>query len=506
MGHVSWKAPGLIERDKGTNPRALALSVLGEIRTRGGYANLLLPKRLDRVSDPQSASFVTDAVYGSLRWQGLLDAVVSAASRRDVRDIQPQVLDILRLGTYQLLFMEVPAYAAVSSSVALARSRRSTARAAGFVNAVLRRVSARDRRTWESLVVSRIPKSEPICRLSVRWSHPQWISELLARSWEATTGLVRDGSRVPDATVQALSSILEADNKPACVTLVARPGLISVEELSAQIRRLFPKASVEPGRWSPFALRVRGVSPGRLPAVRDGRAGIEDEGSQLAALCLASAPLSAPLDARSENGGRWLDLCAGPGGKAALLACLAAQRGARLRANEVNAARAHLVEENLQAVPAAVEAVTVADGQDYARSQGTESAFSRVLVDAPCSGLGALRRRPEARWTKSPDQIATLVSLQTKLLESAIGCAAPGGVIAYVTCSPVVAETREVVSSVCSSHPEVRRLDAAGVLERILGPKAREFGLPARGDVQMFTDRTGTDMMFVSLLRKDRES
>ena len=205
-----------------------------------------------------------------------------------------------------------------------------------------------------------------------------------------------------------------------------------------------------PGRstvYSPYGVVSAGGDPGALPAVAEGRAGVQDEGSQLVALALAAAPIEGP-DAR------WLDLCAGPGGKAALLAALAAERGPRVVANVVQPHRADLVRRALgldsarPASPASptrvagVEEVTVADGTAAPWDPGS---FDRVLVDAPCTGLGALRRRPEARWRRQPEDLDALLPLQRALLTSALDLVRPGGVVLYATCSPVLAETRDVV-------------------------------------------------------------
>ena len=221
-------------------------------------------------------------------------------------------------------------------------------------------------------------------------------------------------------------------------------------------------------------MHLAGGDPGGLSAVRERRAGVQDEGSQLCALALAAAPLAG----RDE---RWLDACAGPGGKAALLAALAADRGAVLVANERRQHRAELVR---RVTAAWGTEVTVADARDLTPPDG---GYDRVLLDAPCTGLGALRRRPEARWRRRPDDLAELTALQRALLAAALRLTRPGGVVAYVTCSPHPAETTEIVAG----HD---LLDA-----RPLFP-----GVPALGDgptVQLWPHRHGTDAMFCALLR-----
>lgn len=487
--HIVSKAQGVAD-----SSRSAAAAVLKAVRTRHVYANLQLPHVLTRMKDPRQASFTTDLVYGTLRWQGFLDALLEQVSHRAVSAIDPDVLDLARLGAYQILFMSVPSYAAVSSSVSLARATKGTRSSAGFLNAVLRKIATRDRQTWEAILTSQIPHSQPLHRLAIRYSHPIWIVRQLASSWMYARGVTDVHN-----SITPVSRILAADNEPAEVTLTVRPGLMTVQQLSDQVTRIFPHAHISRGRWSPYAVRVKSVTPEKLPAIQQGKAGVEDEGSQVAALVTGMAPVQC-----AET--RWLDLCAGPGGKTALLGSLARSRKIRLWANEVNATRAKLVTENVRALRHAgfdpIEKITVEDGRGYADRHHMRGQFSRVLVDVPCSGLGALRRRPEARWMKSEQELGSLSRIQHDLLVSALDCVAPGGVVAYVTCSPALVETRHVVDAVLSHYPHVIRVNAVGVAEKLLGSKARSFGLSAQGDIQMFADQTQTDMMFVSLLRK----
>ncbi len=220
--------------------------------------------------------------------------------------------------------------------------------------------------------------------------------------------------------------------------------------------------------------------------MREGRAGVQDAGSQLVALALTRAP----LEGRDE---RWLDLCAGPGGKAALLAALARERGATLLAGERMPHRARLVAQALRATGGHV---VTADGT---RPPWLPDSFDRILVDAPCSGLGALRRRPESRWRRSSQDLERLVPLQTALLTSALDSVRPGGVVLYATCSPVVAETSGVVASVLAGRSDVRLEDA-----RPLVPEAADAeSAHLAGAGQLWPHRHGTDAMFWALLRRE---
>ena len=472
-------------------PRSVAFDVLRRVTHDASFANLILPKKLAAAQlSGQEAGFVTDAVYGTLRWRGLLDAIVSAAAKRDISKIDASALEVLRLGAYQILFMNVPDYAAVSSSVDLIRTE-GRGRLTGFVNAVIRKITQRNRQEWEALVVSRIPKQDRYARLATRFSHPEWIVRELDEAWEVSAyGKASDSTQ--EGVGVGLDAMLAADNEVPDVTLVARPGLISREQLRAQIPE---SAHVSNGLWSPYALRVKGVNPADIPAVRLGTAGVEDEGSQLAALAMAAAPTQ--LDHESA----WLDMCAGPGGKTALLGALAGQRGGiTLSANEPSDHRAELVRQNVKGLPDGIIAdVTTRDGRDFGNLM--PEGFDRILVDAPCSGLGALRRRPEARWMKTKDDIAQLTSIQQSLLESAVAAVRPGGIVAYVTCSPVIAETRTIVDAMLAQHSECERLDTGAALNSLLPDVSL---LSGGGDVQLFSHLHNTDQMFISLIRKNR--
>jgi 16S rRNA (cytosine967-C5)-methyltransferase len=438
--------------------RSVALDVLAAIRERDAYVNLLLPALLaERGITGRDAAFATELTAGTVRMRGLYDAVVGPLVTRPLADLDPQVLDVLRLGCHQLLSMRTPSHAAVSSSVDLVRMRVSR-RPSGLVNAVLRKVASDDLDGWVARVAPD-RADDPLGHLAVRHSHPPWIVDALHEA------LGRD--------VDETERLLAADNEAPSVTLVARPGRSTVDELLVE--------GAARGRWSPYAVRLAGGNPADIPAVREGRAGVQDEGSQLVAMALAQAPLDA-ADAR------WLDLCAGPGGKAALLTGLAGERGGLLLANDRLPHRARLV---LRAVAGASSArVVVADGT---RPAWRPESFDRLLLDAPCTGLGALRRRPEARWRRQPADVGPLAELQGRLFDSAVESTRPGGIVAYATCSPHLAETREIVTARLA-RDDVELVDARQVLPDV----------PDQPDpwLQLWPHRHGTDAMFVALLRR----
>jgi 16S rRNA (cytosine967-C5)-methyltransferase len=222
---------------------------------------------------------------------------------------------------------------------------------------------------------------------------------------------------------------------------------------------------------------------------------VQDEGSQLAVIALAAAR-------GITEGEEWLDLCAGPGGKAALLGAIAREAGARLVANELVPSRAELVVSAVRPVADSVE-VWVRDGTTIGLSE--RERFDRVLLDAPCTGLGALRRRPEARWRKVPRDVPQLVALQSALIDSAVLALKPGGILAYVTCSPHLAETRLAVADALKRHEgELSELQTLDVLNRAtdtpitLGESAASHGR----SVQLWPHAHGTDAMFIALLHK----
>ncbi len=430
--------------------RRAAYDLLRAVAEQDAYANLVLPGLLaERGITGRDAAFATELGYGTLRTVGTLDLVLARCVDRPLDAAEPAVLDLLRLGAYQALRTRVPPHAAVATTVDLAHTT-GHGRAGGFVNAVLRRVTAHDWAGWTGELAA---GRSPLAALAVRTAHPEWIAEVFA------TAL--------DGDLEETARALAADDDRPRTHLVAWPGRCERDQLARD-------TGGDPGPWSPYAVHLAGGDPGGLSAVRERRAGVQDEGSQLCALAFADAPLAG----RDE---RWLDACAGPGGKAALLAALAADRGAVLVANERRQHRAELVR---RVAAAWGTEVTVADARDLTPPDG---GYDRVLLDAPCTGLGALRRRPEARWRRRPDDLAELTALQRALLAAALRLTRPGGVVAYVTCSPHPAETTEIVAG----HD---LLDA-----RPLFP-----GVPALGDgptVQLWPHRHGTDAMFCALLR-----
>ncbi|HJD78816.1 MAG TPA: MFS transporter [Corynebacterium pollutisoli] len=435
-------------------PRLLAFDVLTRVREDDAYANLILPRMLrERNITDRDAAFTTEITYGTLRTLGVLDAVIAECSSRGLDQIAPEVLDALRLGAYQLLYTRVEPHAAVDTTVRLVEAAGQE-KAKGFANGIMRTISRTKPAAW----IEKLTPPGEIAAAAFRNAHPEWI----AQSFSRVLGL------------GDLDAALGADSERPTVHLVARPGEISAEELALM-------TGGEEGTYSPYAVHLASGDPGDLEPVREGLAAVQDEGSQLIARAVVEAPLDGP------DGGRWLDLCAGPGGKAALMGALARIDAAHVDAVEVSPHRAKLVEKTTRDLPVTVH---VADG----RSPGLTPGYDRVLVDAPCSGLGALRRRPEARWRKAEGDIAGLAPLQYELLASALELVRPGGVVVYSTCSPDLRETRAIVDRA------VAELGAEELDAHSLVAPMEDVG--SHRSVQMWPHRHGTDAMFFAVLRK----
>lgn len=445
--------------------RRIAFEVITAVRESDSYANLLLPTKIQRASlSTADAGLATELTYGTLRMMGYYDRVIEDASGRSVSAIDASILDVLRLGAHQLLSMRIPAHAAVNESVALARTVGSQS-ATGFCNGVLREITRHTPAEWRERVLDEATGAND--RLAAEYSHPTWVIRAFRQS-------LRSEGRGDE-----LEALLAADNLAPRVNLIALPGLAAVP------------ADAPHNAFSPVGFVLAGGDPAHIVAESRGLVRVQDEGSQLAALALTRAR---PIGA----GERWLDLCSGPGGKAAVLAAEAHLSGATLVANELVPARVQLVRSAVAPLPGHVE-FREGDGTTIGVSE--PASYDRILLDAPCTGLGALRRRPEARWRKRPSDVPELSALQSALLDSAIAALKPGGILAYVTCSPHVAETKAVVDDALRRwEGELQTLSAPDVLRAV---SRSEIDLGETGDVvQLWPHRHGTDAMFIALLTR----
>lgn len=443
--------------------REIAFELLSRVQNDDAYANLLLPTLIQRSNlDSRDAGFVQELAFGTIRNWLLYERILEQASSRRIDEIEPAAQIVLVLGVHQLLEMRVPVHAAINESVNLAKKRASKG-SVGFVNAVLRKVAAQDRDSWIDAVTSGRTELET---LSFQYSHPIWIIQAFKAALSSR------------GMSESTEDLLESNNRAAKVSLVALPGFCSVEEL---------RGADESPQQSPLGAEITG-SPSNLEAVRIGFARVQDQGSQLVTLALTSASVIG-----SDN--RWLDMCAGPGGKAALMAAISKERTIEFVSNEVSEHRARLVSESL--APLGSFKTTVGDGRRIGESS---QSYTRILLDAPCTGLGALRRRPESRWRKSVEDLVSLVTLQRELLESAWKALAPGGVLAYVTCSPHLSETTAQVAWAQNKFgKELELLPANEILNSISPSLVLDESVKTS---QLWPHLHGTDAMFLALFRK----
>ncbi len=434
-------------------PRLLAYDVLHEVNRNGGYSNLLLPKVLAQSSlEDRDRGFATELVYGTLRMQGRHDWILAQASDKPWTEVNPALVDVARMGAHQLFEMRVPTHAAVSATVELGRKVLGESKAS-FLNAILRKVS---QKSLDDYVAEISLIKDDFKRLEVLHSHPQWIISAYMDQL---------------GNLEEVERLLIANNIAPRPTLVSWPGLSTQEDLS-QIGAL-------PTTFSPYGAVFDG-SPASLDLISSRKAGVQDEGSQLV------ADVFAKISSEQES---WLDLCAGPGGKAALLSAIAKNNGIDFSANEISDVRAKLVRQVVQG--ATVTTVDAREINSFGKTYGA------ILADVPCTGLGALRRRPEVRWRRSVADLKALVVLQSEIIDAAIGVLEPGGIFGYATCSPHLSETRIAVSEALKRHPDMEVVDVT----QYLHPDLRSTGVD-RGSMTLWTHRHNTDAMFLSVMRK----
>lgn len=419
---------------KAKGPRQLAWELLYEVDNSELYSNLIVPKALaSSTLEVRDKALVTNLVYGTLRMRGLLDGAIRRQLDREIASIDLKTLTVLRMGAYQLLILKTPVHAAVNEIVDLAKIVCGKS-AASFVNAVMRRLS-------ENLDLQ--PAS-----ISEEFSHPDWVINAF-----------QDALKDPELVKRQL----QADNEIALPTLVCWPDRSNHKELTEA------GAEIIPGTLNAFSFKG---NPGDIPAIRERRAGVQDLGSQIVVETFVATK-------SKDRHLRWLDLCAGPGGKAAYLESLLPDD--ELIANEPTQARANLLSQVVKR-----SKVKSFDGRDIPIELGE---FDRILIDAPCTGLGALRRRPEVRWRRKPSDLRSLVELQRELLESAAVRIKVGGIIGYATCSPHIAETKMQVNDFLKKHLNFARIKVVARGD-------------SDGDLQLWTFRDGTDCMYLSLLER----
>jgi 16S rRNA (cytosine967-C5)-methyltransferase len=452
-----------------TTPRGVAWELCRRVWSEGAYANLAWEEIVGATSlSREEKAFATHLAYGTLRHSGTLDAVIIAASGRGKDSVDEGVWWVMQLGAFQWLWMRTPSHAVVNESVKLCKKLRFFP-ASGLVNAVMRKITALDLDGWLERVCEGV--DDPTAVRALRHAHPEWIVAALEEA-------LADSD--PAGSDTELESLLRAHNEPVTPTLVLLPGLATKT----------PEET--PTRFSPFGVYAKPGSPGQDPRVRRGHARVQDEGSQLAALVvLGAAAIEHPITVA--------DMCSGPGGKSALVQAGLVLSGSQFTAIEKAPHRADLVRLALAPFNAAEPAPRVLTGDAAAVMDQEKAVFDRILLDVPCTGLGALRRRPESRWRKTPADLDDLVELQRRLLSAAVTHTAIGGIIVYVTCSPVVSETTDQMAWL-ADHYAVTLLDTPAILDSVV--KHPLEGHRRGMAVQLWPHRHHTDAMFIQAISR----
>jgi 16S rRNA (cytosine967-C5)-methyltransferase len=427
--------------------RDLALQVLVGVHSRGAFSDKLAESFAERHAlERRDRALLNELVKGTLRRRGTLDAVLAGYVHAGLDTLPAWIQNTLRLGAYQLLYLDrVPAHAAVSESVSLARKYGHPG-TAGLVNSVLRRLAEQPREAVLAELAGPDPAGAGIAALSALTSHPQWLLERWLASYPR----------------EEVLQLTEANNRTARVGLRANRLRLDAREL---IKRL-AAAGVEaaPGRWSPSSVYIEGeVDLAELPGLASGDCTVQDESETLVGLLLAPRP-----------GERVLDLCAAPGGKTGHLAELMGDRG-ELVAVDKQPARVRVLREGVERLH--LRCVQVVEGD--AEALVWERPFDRVLVDAPCSGLGVLARRADARWRKKPEILATMSLVQSGLLAAGARAVRPGGVLVYSVCTFEPEETADRVRSFLAEHADFRLADARPLLPAgVVSPEGFLLCLP----------------------------
>lgn len=436
------------------NPRMVAIDLLTRVADSDSYINLLLPSFLTKANVADSdRGLIQELSYGSLRWQLQYDSFIDHFTTG--KTLSPKLRIVLRVGMHQLFRMRIPAHAAIHETVELVKTFEKSA--AGLANAVLRNA---DRAGFEKLLENCCEGKRPEEMLAIRYSHPTWVIAALRSALEL------DGKK------DQLEALLEANNETPTVNLAALPNTKAADFLTSE--------GLQRGEAAPTAFLATGNPEPYLsvPGVR-----VQDQGSQLVALAILAV---------ADKSGRWLDMCSGPGGKAAMLQAGIASDGGVLDCLEPIPNRADLVRSALN--PNLPGTVKVGYGQD-----AKKNTYDAVLLDAPCTGLGSVRRKPESRWRKTTEQLTGLTKLQAELLDAAADALKPGGYLLYSTCSPLVLETNTQIKQALDNHPELELVNANEVLNQI-SPQL-QMGTD-RKTAQLWTHLHATDAMFIAILRK----
>jgi len=439
--------------------RLLVFQLLTQVNRQGAYANLRLPELLAASNlEERDRAFATELGYGTLRMQGKHDALIKRHIDRPFEEVDPGIVDLLRMGIHQVKEMRVPDHAAVSETVEVARATVGESKAT-FVNAILRKATSDQTFDSDALAIS-----DSKLRLATLFSHPEWI---VASFYDQ----LQDWGSVEE--------LLRANNVPAKPHLIAWPGRSTVKELIDE--------GGESLAWTENGV-LSAKMPGAYKAIKERRAGVQDRGSQLVSQIFLNTADSITDGARLS----WLDMCAGPGGKASALFTDLLQNRPQdtFLANEPSEHRARLVSH---VIP--LENVMIHSGQEL---PALGEFYDRIIIDAPCTGLGALRRRPEARWRRTPQDLKELVMTQKELLAAGLQLLKPGGLLAYVTCSPHILETKAQVLEVLHRNKDLELLN----IKPYLPPSVPDRVVTPEGTLQLWTHLDDADSMFMALFAR----
>lgn len=445
--------------------RRAAYTVLRAVTSGRSDLPDALARARERLTDERDQALTAVIAAGTLRWQGALDAVIEAFGRRAASRLDPEVLDILRLSAYQLLHLDrVPARAVVNDAVELAREQKKSS-ASTFVNALLRRI---DRERARLPLPPRPERGDPdgaLEYLSVTLSHPRWLVErwLLRVGFEAAEGWARFNNAAAPLTLRANTLVT---TREALVDRLAAHGV-----------------AVSPTRFAPAGLLVQAGNPLKTPLVDEGAFFVQDEASQLVAIV-----------ARARPGERVLDACASPGGKTVAMAADMGNQGVVV-AGDVRGRRVELLKETV----ARSGATSVRVARLDAAALPFGPVFDLVLLDAPCSGLGTIRRDPEIRWRRTAADLPSLVGAQRRMLDGAAGVVRPGGRVVYATCSSEPEENEDLVAAFLADHPafEVEAPELSVALGAGAAPLITDAGF-----LRTWPHAHGLEAFFAAVLRR----
>ena len=452
-----------------TTARDVALSVLTAVQTKNAYSNIAMQHALSRAAmDDRDAGLATEIVFGALQYQNVIDYALSGVSSRKIHTLDATVLNLLRLSVYQLAFLDrVPAHAVVHEAVELAK--RHCPRAQGFVNGILRKLTPDvrdDFAKWcnQGGVSDDALRPLSLAEQSLALAHPEW----LVRAWKEAYGL------------RATIAICRANNRKPALCLRVNRLRMTQDALIELLRAngMVARPGVAPGS----VVVERGFDPRREPAFRDGLCTVQDASSMLAALVLDPKP-----------GQRVLDACAAPGGKATHLAELMENVG-DLVACDIHANKLTLIQSACKRLGITCVQTIAGDANAIA---DTEEPFDAVLLDAPCSGLGVLRRRPEIKWRKMPAQVESLAQSQLQLLHNVSRAVKPGGVLVYSTCTIMPQENQQIVEQFVLEN-ELFCIEPIG---NSIGDAALAYMNPA-GWLQVLPHYFDSDGFFIAKLRR----